>query len=184
MQEVAAKRYSTALFEEGKEKDKIDLFLEQIKDVSTIISKNDELITFLNHPAISGDDKLKLVTEVFKDKLDSEIFNLVLLLVDHNRINEVNFVYEDYKEMVYELKGIKVAHVTTYVPLNEEEINLLKEKLKVKYNASFEVENIVDKSVLGGVYIKVDDEVIDGTVRGTFEKMRKELMKQGSEVRA
>lgn len=184
MQEAAAKRYSTALFEAGKEKEKVDLFLEQLRDVSTVISANAQFVEFITHPNINSDEKIRVIKDIFDNKVEAEILNLLLVLIEHGRIGELSYVYQDYKALVYDFKGIKIAKTVTAVPLNEGEIQVLKDRLGRQYNASFEIEEVVDPSVLGGMLLKVDDEVIDGTIKGNLEKMRKELMKQGSEVRS
>jgi F-type H+-transporting ATPase subunit delta len=109
---------------------------------------------------------------------------LIFLIIDHARIKDVKLIYEDYKTLVYDYKGIKSAYVTTAVKMTDEEIQILRDKLSKKYNSKIEIENIIDESIIGGVYLKVEDDVIDGTVKGTLENMRKEIVKHSSEVRA
>jgi F-type H+-transporting ATPase subunit delta len=184
MSENAARRYSVALFEAGKEENKIESFFEQIKDIAMALSDYKELMEILTHPNIDTKEKKNVLLEIFKGRADEEVIKLVYLLIDHDRIKEIKLVYEDYKELVYEYKGIKTAYVTTAVKMTDEEIESLKNKLSTKYNSKIEVENTIDESVIGGVYLKVGDEVIDGTVKGNLDKMRREIMKQGSEVRA
>jgi F-type H+-transporting ATPase subunit delta len=145
-----------------------------MKDIAKTFKDHNELYEFFNHPNIKNEEKQNVLKEIFKD-LDKEVLNLILLLIDHGRIHEVGIVYEDLRSTVYEHKGIKIANAITAVPMESEEIKMLTEKLSQKYESKFEVENIVDSEVLGGVYLKIGDEVIDGSVRGQLERMRKEL---------
>jgi F-type H+-transporting ATPase subunit delta len=184
MSETAARRYSVALFETGKEQNKIDSFLEQIKDIAMTLSDYKELMELLTHPNIDTKEKKNVFQEIFKDKADEEVTKLIILLIDHGRIKEIKLIYEEYRSLVYKFKGIKTAYVTTAVKMTDEEIDILREKLSKKYNSKIEIENFIDTSIIGGVYLKVEDEVIDGTVKGNLEQMRKEIMKHGSEVRA
>lgn len=184
MSESAARRYSVALFEVGKEENKIDSFLHQIKDVAITLSDYKELMELLTHPNIELREKKDVISEIFTDKIDEEIFKLVFLLIDHSRIEDIKLIYEDYKSLVYSYKGIKTAYVTTAVEMTHDEIEALRAKLSIKYNSKIEIENNIDQTIIGGVYLKVEDDVIDGTVRGNLEKMRKEIMKHSNEVRA
>lgn len=183
MHDSAASRYSRALFEYAKEKGQIDEYLSQLSSCAMVFRDNKELMTILNHPNLSHEDKESVLKNVFSD-LNEEMFKLVELLVQNDRIEEIQFVYSVFRSDVYEYKGIRVADVTTAVSMTEEEKNELSEKLSVKYSSKFEINNIVNPSVIGGVYLQIGDEVIDGTVRGSIEKMRKELFKQGNEVEA
>lgn len=176
MQETAALRYSHALFESGKELDKIDVFLQEMQDAAKIFKSHNELFELFNHPNIRNEEKKNVIDVVFKS-MNKEVINLIMLLIEHKRINEIGIVYEDFKKAVYEYKGIKIANAITAIPMNPDEIDMLRKKLSVKYASKFEVENIIEPEVLGGVYLKIGDEVIDGSVRGQLERMRKELFK-------
>ncbi|TDT62391.1 F0F1 ATP synthase subunit delta [Fonticella tunisiensis] len=176
--EVASRRYGHALFDVAKANDKIDLFLDELRNVSNILINNDELKLFLEHPSITNDEKKRVLQNIFKGKVDDEIIKLMFLLIDHDRINEIRTVYYDYKYLVYKEKGIKIAYVTTAVKMNDEEMSLLKTRLREKYSCDIEVQNIVDPEVIGGVFLKIGDRIIDGTIRGNLENMRKSLLDQ------
>jgi F-type H+-transporting ATPase subunit delta len=174
MQETAALRYSHALFESGKEINRLDIFLSQMKDITAVFHEHKELIEFLNHPNVKANEKKKVLDEIFKGT-DQEILKLLMLLVEHGRINEISMVYKDLRNAVYNYKGIVMANAITAVPMNTDEIETLREKLSLKHGKKFEIENVIDQEVLGGVYLKIGDEVIDGSVRGQLERMKKEL---------
>ena len=174
MQETAALRYSHALFESGREINKLDEFLSQMKGIAAAFKAHKELIEFLNHPNVKADEKKKVLEEVFKGT-ETEILKLLMLLVEHGRIGEIGIVYEDLRKAVYDSKGIIMANAITAVPMNNEEIEALRDSLSLKHGKKFEIENIIDVDVLGGVYLKIGDEVIDGSVRGQLERMKKEL---------
>lgn len=177
MQEIAAKRYANALFEAGVESKKLDLFLEQLETISSIYKDNEDLNVFLNHPTITIEEKITVIENIFKGNIDEEIMKLIILLVENNRINETVLVFEDFKKLVQKYEGIKVAYATTAVKMSKDEIKSLEKKLSAKYNLKVIVENLIDESIIGGVYLKIDDEVIDGTIKGSLENIQKEVMK-------
>lgn len=183
MQQIAAKRYGSALFEVAKAKNRVKEFLEEFRSISNIILENKELKTFLHHPNITAEDKKKVIKEVFEKEVDIEILNLLYILIDHNRMDEIRVVYYDFKYLVYKYWKIKIAYVTTAVAMTDEEIETIRTKLSNKYNCTIEVQNIVDPSVIGGVHLKVGDNVIDDTIVGRLQKMKQDLFEQNSEVR-
>lgn len=183
MQQIAAKRYGSALFEVAKAKDRVKEFLEEFRSISSIILENKELKTFLHHPSITADDKKKVIKEVFEKEVDIEILNLLYILIEHNRMDEIRVVYYDFKYLVYEYWKIRIAYVTTAVSMTDDEIEEIKEKLSHKYKCTIEVQNIVDQNVIGGVHLKVGDEVIDDTIVGRLQRMKQDLFEQNSEVR-
>lgn len=181
--EVASRRYGHALFDIAKAEGKIDIFLNELGEVSQILINNEDLSLFLEHPNITGEEKKKVINNVFKDKIDDEIIKLIFLLIDHDRAEEIRVVYYDYKYLVYKERGMKIAYVTTAVEMTDEEMESLRKKLCERYESEVEVQNIVKKDVIGGVYLKVGDNVIDGTVKGRLESMKKSLLRENGEVR-
>jgi F-type H+-transporting ATPase subunit delta len=177
MDHNGGKRYSTALFEVAKTHNKIEQFLDELQEVSSILKENARLAKILNHPVVQIKDKRYIVNTAFHGRIDNEIINLMMVLIEHGKINELTNIIFHYRDIVYNYKGIKVATATTAVKMTSEEIDMLKKRLENQYGCKIIVENPVDPEIIGGVYLKVGDEAIDGTIRGNFEKMEKELLK-------
>ena len=59
--------------------------------------------------------------------------------------------------------------------MRKEEIKKLEENLSSKYNANIILENIVDKTILGGVLVRLGNKEIDGTIKTRLENLKQEL---------
>ena len=66
----------------------------------------------------------------------------------------------------------------TAVPLLESEISDLQEKLEKQYNKKIIMATEIDKSLLGGVYVRVGNDVIDGTIKSKLEEMKDIMLKR------
>jgi F-type H+-transporting ATPase subunit delta len=77
--------------------------------------------------------------------------------------------------LLNEKNNILEGIVITAVPMKEEEVKELQTKLSAKYNKTVVLENEVDKSVLGGVLVRLGNEEIDGTVKNRLDKMKEQL---------
>jgi F-type H+-transporting ATPase subunit delta len=176
MDQNGAKRYSAALFEAARSCGRVEEFLKQMDELNAVLVQNPQFMQILRHPNLQLDEKKKMVNKAFKGRIDNEILSLIYILLDHDKIQEFFKVNLHYRDMVYKYKGIKIAYVTTAVKMNDDEIDDIRMRLSKKYACTIEVRNMVDPGVIGGVCLKVEDEITDGTVRGNFEKMRKTLM--------
>ena len=63
--------------------------------------------------------------------------------------------------------------VKTTEPLSEEQYNNLITKLEKKYNKKIILQQVIDSSILGGIYVRVNNEVMDGTVKLRLEELKK-----------
>ena len=64
------------------------------------------------------------------------------------------------------------------VPMLDSEKEALKQKLEDKYNKNIIMTTQVDKSILGGVFVRVGNDVIDGTIRSKLDEMKEIMLKR------
>ncbi|MDZ7261327.1 MAG: ATP synthase F1 subunit delta, partial [candidate division KSB1 bacterium] len=67
-------------------------------------------------------------------------------------------------------------HVTTVIPLTEEQRDRLRSKLNNLTRTEVQITNEVDPSILGGFIIKIDSQLIDGSVKFQLKKLREQLL--------
>ena len=71
-----------------------------------------------------------------------------------------------------------LAIVKTAVPLLDSEMTKLKTKLEEKYKKNIIITAEVDKSLLGGVYVRVGNDVIDGSIKSKLDEMKDLMLKR------
>lgn len=76
------------------------------------------------------------------------------------------------------------ALVKVAIPLSQEEISELERILERHFRHKLHLEIQIDPSVLGGVWVRVGDIVIDGSVRGKLETLRHYLRTQSRIISA
>ena len=113
--------------------------------------------------------------EVKPEHHDTVIDNLVAVLRTNNDLARFEAIVAAYEQLDLEQQGIKSAQVTMAkdVELNKgvlEDLNRLA-------NAQLNVTKTVDESLVGGVIIKVDDTLIDASVKGQLNKLEDSLSK-------
>ena len=179
MYEYLAKRYAVALYDVAEEKNKIDEYIADLKEIETLIKGNSDLSQVINHPKVSTSKKMQIFKDVFADKIDKEIISFLLLLIEKNRITELETVIFQMDKVRLEKNSEIIAVVKTVVPLNDKERTSLVDKLKAKYKKSIILKENIDESILGGVYVRVGDDVIDGTVKNKIDEMKKLMLIRG-----
>lgn len=176
MRDAASLKYAHALYEVALKENKLEEYLEDLKGILEVFEASDDLLEFLKHPEISQVNKTSVISNVFRGRVSEEIIKLLNLLIKHDRIEDFRHVYKDYRKLALEHKGIKIALVKTAVELTDEERNLLKNKLSKKYNCEIELDEVIDQDIIGGVWVRVKDDVLDGTVKTKLDTMKKMLL--------
>jgi len=97
------------------------------------------------------------------------------IIIDKDRVSAIETVEKSYKVLLNEKNNIIEGIAITAVAMSQEEIKQLEAKLSSKYNKNVTLENKVDKSILGGVLVRLGNEEIDGTVKTRLAKMKYQL---------
>ena len=178
MAKLVSKTYGDALFAVALEENRMDEFFEAVKVVAGVMCENEEFGKLMNHPKIVKDDKVKIVKEIFEGKVPNEVVAIMSLLISKGRSAEMLSVFEYFVALVKEEKKIGTAYVATAVALDDKQKAQVEKKLldTTKYE-TFEMNYSVDKSLIGGMVIRIGDRVVDSSVKTKLFELTRELRK-------
>ena len=141
-------------------------------------AENPELTKLLSHPKISKEEKISVVENVFKGRMSDDIVGFLVIIVEKDRGSEMESILELFQAKVREYKKIGVALVTSAVELSEAQKAKVEHKLleQTSYE-QFEIEYLVDASLIGGMVIRIGDRVVDSSIRSKLDSMARNLRK-------
>ena len=166
-----AKRYSHALAQSA-DKD-IDEILENLKSINEVIFENQDLRTFFLHPVISLKDKKETLKSALQDKVNILTLNFIETLLDENRFGIFKTIYELFKKEADKIKNKQEVEKISAVDINKKSKKMLEEKLKTKLNKDVVLNYSKNQDILGGFIIKIEDKVIDLSLKTKFETLTK-----------
>lgn len=177
MAKLVSKTYSEALFEVALEEEKIDLFLQELEFIIETFKTYPEFHELFKSPLVKVNEKKEVLNQVFGDKLSKEMTNFLKIILDKSRAHYIEPIKWEYERMVNRHKGIVKAVATTAIPLSDEEKMNLQNKLSNLTGKNIKLINEIDRSLLGGVLVRIEDKVIDGTIKGRLDDMKESLSK-------
>lgn len=178
MAKLVGATYGEALFSLAVEENKVDLFWEEIEGIKEVLAANPELGRLLNHPKILKENKIEVLTDIFKGRISEEMLGFLTLLVTKDRYSNLNGIFEYFITEMKVYKKIGVAHVTTAITLDEAK----KKEIEVRLLATtsfqtMEMHFSVDQALIGGMVIRIGDRVIDSSVSTKLYELQKQLLK-------
>ena len=172
----AAKRYATALLELAKERDEVEEILEDIEFIHNTLDDSRELVVFLKSPVIKFDDKTEALEALFFDEITEPTQLFLKLLSRKDRINLLHQITEAFVEKYKDYAGIITVDVYIAREMNDQQRDSLHNNLEEKTQKKVDMNIIQDESLKGGMAIRIDDTVIDGTVKHKLEKLEESLL--------
>ena len=176
MAKLVSKVYGDALFETAMEKDRIDVFYEEIVSLVPVLEGNPELMALLNNPRIVKEEKVTIIHQVFEGRVEEELMGFLTVVVEKDRQNDLIPIFAYFIQRVKEYKRIGTVSVTSAVELSEEQKTRLQEKLlETTDYVMFEMNYQIDSALIGGMVIRIGDRVVDSSIRTRLYEMKKEL---------
>lgn len=177
MAKLVSKTYGEALFDLALEENTVDQITEEVNVLLSVLASNEELTKLFTHPKVSKQEKINVIENVFKGRFSDTIVGFLVLIMQKGRYEEINAIFEYYLNRIREHRNIGVAHVTSAIELNKEQRAKIEEKLlaTTKYQ-QFEMNYTVDKSIIGGLIVRIGDRVVDSSIKNQLKNMTKALV--------
>ena len=159
-----SRRYAQALLLLAQENNAIDQFEKELIDITASINADQKLHQIWHSAKIGATDKKEFIKTLFQDKISDLIRTFLMLLIDKNREIYLEEIAVQYRKFADVSRNIVEAEVTTAVALTDKDFRELQEKLSVVTGKTVRLRTQINPSLIGGVIVKIGDQVIDGSV--------------------
>ncbi len=170
-----SRSYAEAMFSLATETTSVPATLEALTFARDELYNTEGALELLASPAIAKDERQAVLEKAFEGRLPQHVLNLLCVMVDHGCIRELDDCVKAFRELHDAALKLSTAQVTSAVPLTKAEEAELAAQLTKKLGRTIRLTCDVDASLLGGMIVRVDGKVIDGSLRHKLQQI-KEVM--------
>jgi F-type H+-transporting ATPase subunit delta len=171
-----ASKYSEAVLELAVNLKQEEKVLNEIKLIAEVIASDREMTIIINHPSIDAAEKKEFLNSLFAGKISELSANLIGLLADKRRLDLIPFIEISYRELLNKRKNIVSATLSCSERLADSAVANIKAQLAEHLGKTLELEVKVDPTLIGGVVLRMGDQVIDGSLKGQLKALEKALL--------
>lgn len=169
-----AKRYAQAVFGLAEESGTHDQWLADLTRLANAI--DDPMIGgFFKSPNVSSERKRAAISELLPGDDHKLVRNMANIMSDRHRLDSVPLLFEVYRDLVLESRGIAIANVTTAVEMSPAEEARVRAGLKDIVGREVELRTAVDPDIIGGMVARVGDRLVDGSVVTQLNRLRLQI---------
>ncbi|MDE1153398.1 MAG: F0F1 ATP synthase subunit delta [Micavibrio sp.] len=167
--------YALAAFDLARDSMSIPDWQEKLEILSEVI-KLPDLERILRDPRLSPEDLVKIMQPVCeKIGMNEEQHAFVNILIEEKSLSLAPWVFDGYVKERKKFEGITDVTIISAFELTPQQVDRLSSSISKKFNIKAEPQLKVDPELIGGVKIIVGDTVIDQSVKGSLERMKRHL---------
>ncbi len=174
IEKTLAKRYATALLAATNKNGTVEETESNLLALGEAFRRDAAFRGALASPKVPKARKRELLRKPFPGASES-LLGFLDLLVDRRRTNLLPDIADMYDRLADAFKGLARVQVTSAWPLGEAQKTRLKSDLDRVLGRTCVIEASVDRSLKGGLQVRIGDSVVDGTVAYRLKSLREKL---------
>ena len=166
-------RYASALYDLSVEYNCTDKIINDLNKIKIYEKQNKDFSMLLNNPLISNTDKLSVLTKILKNNnANNLLYNFIKIISKNHRFTSLINIINQFEKINAEKRGNIIANITTAEQLSKLQKNSIQKNLFTTLGNKLTINYAIDKSILGGLIIKVGSKMFDSSILTKINKIK------------
>ncbi len=167
--------YGHALYGLARDEGLSDAVLQELTVLEQSFREEPQFLRLLSAPNVAAHERCRILDDCFRGKVHQYVLNFLKILTEKGAVKAFPACVSSYRELYNEDHQILPVTAVTAVPLSEEQVKRLSDKLSDITGKNAQIFNRVDPACLGGVRLDYDGKRVDGSVANRLESVRNML---------
>lgn len=175
--------YARSLYELAEEaggRDKILEIADEIEQVCELARGDRMFREFLGSPIVDRQRRSDALRDIFRERVTDLLLRFLLVLNNRGRLAHIEAIGNAYDRLVHEAFGRVEVDVFTPGPLDAAQVETLKQRIGKALGKEPVVYAYTDPEMIGGLKLRIGDQLIDGSVATRLRRIRNRFLTQGS----
>ena len=175
MEEIASV-YARSLFEVAQEQGKLDDVRDQLGEFADVLDGNQEMQVFFFSPYFSTPEKEEGLEKVVSGA-EPIVDNFLRLLIEKHRMPTVFAVRRAFDELWRQENQLLPVEITSAIELAKETVKQIGDRIAEQTGRRVELSATVEPDILGGIVVRVGNQVLDASIRNRLDTLRKQVVR-------
>jgi F-type H+-transporting ATPase subunit delta len=146
-----------------------------IEVIGSAVGGSDDLVNFLDHPAIGFDDKITLLQTLADEVVSAQLREVLRLMFRERKAGLLPSVQREMERLYNRAHGIRDVEVTTASALSDEWQALIRQRLAAVLGEKMKSRFEVNPELIAGMRVRIDNTVFDDSAQGVLNSIQKTL---------
>ena len=180
--DALANVYARSLFElatDGGGNERALEVSEELEQICELARQERDLGLFFSSPVIDASKRGEALSAIFANNVTELTHRFLLVLNLKGRLNRFEAIVAAFEALVQEAFGRVEVDVYTPTPVDAESINIIKTRVTEMLGKEPVLHPYIDSSMLGGIKLRIGDQLIDGSVQTRLRRLSETIKTQG-----
>ena len=181
--DAIAKVYAKSLYELADDaggRDKIVELAEELEQICELARGDRTFREFLASPIINTKARGEAIRRIFHGRVTDLALRFLLVLNNKARLRRLESISAAFDQLVHEALGRIEVDIYTPGPLGPEQLDTIKQRIQAALGKDPVLYSYTDAAMIGGVRLRIGDQLIDGSVASRLRRLRQHLLTSGS----
>lgn len=173
--------YARALVELASEQGVLTDVAEEMEQLVQVVRQVPKISLLMGAPTLNTAQRQAMLDKVFEGRLSNMFYQFLCALNRKGQLGLAPGMILAFRDVYSEQHG--VIEVDAYVasPIDESQKKAIQNTVAAIMGRDVVVQVYVQKELIGGLRLRVGDQLIDGTVANRLKRMKQQIMEAGRE---
>ena len=168
--------YAHSLLELADEQQQLEPIGQELSQLREVIEQNPVFAQFLADPGIGLDERNRVMEQTFGGKLSPLMHNFLGVLNQRGKLGTLPELAAAYHDLLDDKLGKIEVDVTVAHRLSDEQLEDVRQKVGAALKKDVVIHQYVDESIIGGLILRVQDKLIDASVKTQLNSIREKML--------
>lgn len=178
--------YARSLFELAQQaggQDKIAEVAAEIEQICELLRSDRRAREFFASPIIDRTARGESIRRIFTNRVTDLTLRFLLVLNDKGRLDQLEAVAGAFDQLVQETYGRVEVDVYTASALDRPQLDSMQQRIRQAIGREPVLHPYTEPAMIGGVKLRIGDQLIDGSVAGKLRRMKRDLLNSSGKLR-
>lgn len=148
----------------------------ELQALVQIIAQEPDCKSFLVDPGISCAERWDVLQRIFAGRISPLLLNFLGVLNEKDRFALLGHIAQAYAAMLDKKQNVVRAQVTVAAELDQQQVEEVCRRVSEALGKTAVIEQKIDPAVIGGLVLRVEDQLMDVSVRAQLDALKKQLL--------
>lgn len=177
--DAVSRVYAQSLFELAESKGQLDAIADEVSQLADLVENNEDLARLIDNPIIGRAERRGMIERLFQNQVSDLLYRFLQVLNTKGRLDALPGIATAFDALADDKAGRVTVDATVATPMDDATRKGVIDRLGNALGREVTLNEHLDESLIGGLKLRIGDQLIDASVSSRLRRMQQQLIAAG-----